>query len=162
MLSKIGCWTALAALMLGATGPLHAQGSAQTVVHASEDDCKIIIGVGKKVVGWSDKPPTSVLFAEYDIAPGQVYVEDCDWPKFGVAAPHIHREQDDDKSSPSFYVARPAYNGSHAETEIDIYLPGGRDDKGNALRPYMRREHCEFERNDREWTLTKCEVTRQS
>ena len=161
MLLKIGCWAALAALMLGATGPLHAQGGAQNTVHASDDDCKIIVGVGKKVMGWSDKPPTSILFTEYDIAPGQVYVEDCDWPKFGVAAPHIHREQDDDASSPSFYITRPAYSGSHAETDINIYLPG-HDDKGNALRPYMRREHCEFERNGGEWMLTTCKVTVRS
>jgi hypothetical protein len=115
---------------------------------SSQDDCRVIIAVGKHQLGWSPAaaPP-------YDFYPhfGD-YVEDCAWQELGVAEPRTGNHA----SLSGFYITRPAYDGASATAEIHTFRRDQATKNGVPVKPEFTDNECTLERDGSGWSIKQC------
>jgi hypothetical protein len=125
--------------------------SAGTVVHASAEDCEIIVEVGKAKLNWGTAAPVYAFFPEFDLPGGRVYREDCHWKELGLAEPVIGSPS----SQKGFFISRPAYSGTRATVELEMTV---RPPEGQRIGAFIEADICTLEKRVGHWRLMECRL----
>lgn len=125
-------------------------------VHASADDCAVIVGIGKAELGWSANSAGAwPFFPTYDLDGGGTYVEDCPWRALGVAPPAIGALS----SARGSAITRPVFadGGMTATAELTTTI-AGKDASGRPVPPFIEDRVCKLERRGNTWQVVSCDT----
>jgi hypothetical protein len=142
----------IALAMLALAAPAVAAPAAP-VIHASADDCAVIVEVGKHALDWGAKPPRYDFFPEIPLDGGGTFVEDCPWAKLGVAAPIIGSP----KSSTGFAIFRPVYDASGSRATM--LLSTSMRVIGSDRPPFLEMQACIVAKTEGVWRFVKCQTS---
>mgnify|MGYP000031662677 FL=1 len=121
------------------------------VVHASADDCAIIVAIRKAQAAWGLKGPNRPFVVEGQGPDGIIYRQDCDWAASGVGPPVVQKLGE---PGPRFAIGRPVYGVGRKTAEADISFVAW---AGRGTVPFMSAEHCTLKRSRGAWRVVKCE-----
>jgi len=125
--------------------------AAPPVVHASREDCAIIIEIGKAKAAWGAAGPDEPFAIDGTQPDGSIYREDCPWKEFGVGAPTAATGE---PGSQAFGVDKPSYSpdGNTATANLDYVAIG---QKGGPP-PFTSVLTCTLDKVDGHWKLRDC------
>jgi hypothetical protein len=125
--------------------------SGPPVVHASREDCEIIVEIGKAKAAWGAAGPDEPFALDGVQPDGSTYREDCPWADFGVGAPtaatYLPGAQD-------FGIDRPVYSadGKTATARLNFVVIS--DKPGVA--PFASGSICTLVKVKGRWKLHDC------
>jgi len=125
--------------------------AAAPTVHASADDCAVMVEVGRHALDWGAKAPAYDLFADTPIDGGGTYLADCAWTKLGLAPPTAGSPA----STKGFAFFRPTYDAgrTHASVELQTTM------RAASMPPYLSVQVCSAAKTGGRWTFTGCRTT---
>ena len=126
-------------------------GPERAVVHASADDCAIIVEIGRAQAAWGPKGPNQPFLVEAQGPNGSVYRQECDWAALGVGAPVLAKIGE---PGPRFAVERPVYGAGRKTAEADVNFIAW---AGPGTAPFISILHCRLRTSRGVWHLVKCE-----
>jgi hypothetical protein len=135
----------LLALLLQASAP------APRIVHASREDCEIIVEIGKAKAAWGPNGPNEPFAIDGVQSDGSVYREDCPWTELGVGAPTAATGK---PGTSAFGVDKPVYapDGKTATAALDYVAISGTA----GMAPFASVLTCTLDRVDGRWKLRDC------
>lgn len=129
------------------------QASAQEtrIVHASHEDCEIIVEIGKAKAAWGPKGPNEPFAIDGVQSDGSIYREDCPWKELGVGAPTAATGE---PGTSGFGVDKPSYSpdGNTATAALDFVVIGQK----NGERLFASVLTCMLDKFDGHWKLRDC------
>lgn len=124
--------------------------SAPQMVMASERDCAVLVEVGRSLVNWGPKGPSQPFVDSGPLPDGRIYLQACDWKKFGVGAPQVVRSE---QTGPRFGVDKPIYSKGGRSARVDVAFISW---AGPGVSPFVSMKHCELRRSATRWRLISC------
>ena len=119
------------------------------IVHASREDCEIIVEIGRAKAAWGASGPVEPFAIDGTQPGGGIYREDCPWDELGVGAPIAATG----KPGPAFGVDKPVYgpDGDTATANLDfIVVPKARQ------APFTSVLSCTLDKVGGRWKLRDC------
>lgn len=124
------------------------------LVHASADDCAVIVAIGKSELKWGAGAPRAAFLRDFVLPDRSTYREDCPWKELGVAEPTIG----DAQSAAAFSITRPAYEGNRATAWFQYSVAELHEPSGTSIPPFLEREECTAQKGSAGWRLLGCRL----
>jgi hypothetical protein len=134
-------------MMLAAVAAQAALGSPE-IIHASADDCAVIVAIGRSQVQWGEHGPNEPFFVDGALPDGADFREDCPWRSLGVGDPVPARQ-----GALGFAIDRPIYgaDGKSATAALSFTAFSKKN-----VTPFASVETCSLVKQGGGWTLVKC------
>jgi hypothetical protein len=138
----MGLWIAL--LMQAAM-------SRPPVVHASREDCEIIVEIGKAKVAWGAAGPDEPFAIDGVQPDGSTYREDCPWADLGVGAPTAATYA---PGTHDFGIDKPVYSpdGKTATARLNFVVINEKE----GVAPFASGSTCTLVKVEKRWKLQDC------
>jgi len=122
------------------------------IVHASREDCEIIVEIGKAKAAWGPNGPNEPFAIDGAQPDGSLYREDCPWTELGVGAPTAATSK---PGASAFGIDKPVYapDGKTATAALDFVVIG----ETPGMAPFTSVLTCRLDRVDGHWKLRDCQ-----
>jgi hypothetical protein len=122
--------------------------AAPPIVHASAEDCAVIVSILQSRAAWTANGPNTPLVIDGKQSDGSLYRQDCDWKALGVGDP-IPIGPDRARIG----IERPAYgaNGVTATAGVSFFAPRGR-----TAPAFMAVWTCRLRKTGTTWEVADC------
>lgn len=124
---------------------------APRVLHASREDCQIIVEIGRAKAAWGLNGPDEPFAVDGSQSDGSVFREDCPWKKLGVGTPKVATAQ---PGTSAFGVGKPSYSqdGKTATASLDFVSISGQKN----IAPFVSMLTCTLDKVSGHWKLRDC------
>jgi hypothetical protein len=125
--------------------------SSPSIVHASHEDCEIIVEIGKAKAAWGAAGPDEPFAVDGPQPDGSIYRQDCPWSDFGVGAPTAATYA---PGTQDFGIEKPVYSadGKAASARLNFVVINAK--KGVA--PFASGSTCTLVKIEGHWKLQDC------
>lgn len=127
------------------------QASNSPVVHASREDCEIIVEIGKAKAAWGAAGPDEPFAIDGVQPDGSTYREDCPWADLGVGAPSVATYA---PGTQDFGIDRPVYSpdGKTATAGLNFVVINEKE----GMAPFASASTCTLVKVEGRWKLRDC------
>jgi len=121
------------------------------IVHASREDCEIIVEIGKAKAAWGAAGPEEPFAIDGMQPDGSIYREDCPWADFGVGPPRAATYA---PGAQDFGIDKPVYSpdGKTATARLNFVVINEKE----GVAPFASGSTCTLVKRGGRWKLQGC------